>query len=74
MSTSQNRDRGSADVEINLLDVWRILRASQYWIVGITVGFALLAVVFALTATPRFRALSLHIDTIPTLQAEAGTP
>lgn len=45
-----------SDGEIDLLEIWRTVRAHQYWIAGITAAFALLAVVFALTATPRFRA------------------
>ncbi len=49
-------DRSASVAEIDLLEVWRTVRTYQYWIAGITAAFALLAVFFALTATPRFRA------------------
>lgn len=42
--------------EIDLLEIGRTVRAYLYWIVGITATFTILAVIFALTATPRFRA------------------
>ncbi len=45
-----------SDGDIDLLEIGRTLRHYRYWIVGITAAFALLAVVFALIATPRFRA------------------
>jgi uncharacterized protein involved in exopolysaccharide biosynthesis len=45
-----------SDGDIDLLEIWRTVRAYQYWIAGITATFALLAVAFALIATPRFRA------------------
>ncbi len=49
-------DRIESVAEIDLLEIWRTVRTYQYWIVGITAAFALLAVVFALIATPRYRA------------------
>jgi uncharacterized protein involved in exopolysaccharide biosynthesis len=48
--------QGAPPAEIDLLEIGRTLHDYRYWIAGITVAFALLAVVFALTATPRFRA------------------
>lgn len=56
MSESRNPGPGVPSVEIDLREVWSIWRAQWHWIVGITLAFALLALVFALTATPRFRA------------------